>query len=68
MSILCIDLHSSKGTIRLAFHFQNVTYESLDDIYCSKFRTGCNPQRAWMTALREYYTVGIAKWFFHENS
>ena len=23
--------------------FQNVTYESLDDIYCSKFSTGCNP-------------------------
>jgi hypothetical protein len=21
-----------------------VTYESLDDIYCSKFSTGCNPQ------------------------
>jgi hypothetical protein len=27
----------------LAFHFQNVTYKSLDDIYCSKFSTGCNP-------------------------
>jgi hypothetical protein len=36
MSILSIDLHSSKSTIRLSFHFQNVTYESLDDIYCSK--------------------------------
>jgi hypothetical protein len=23
----------------LSFHFQNVTYESLDDIYCSKFST-----------------------------
>ena len=43
MSILSIDLHSSKSTIRLSFHFQNVTYESLDDIYCSKFSTGCNP-------------------------
>ena len=43
MSILNIDLHSSKSTIRLSFHFQNVTYESLDDIYCSKFSTGCNP-------------------------
>ena len=43
MSILCIDLHSSKSTIRLSFHFQNVTYESLDDIYCSKFSTECNP-------------------------
>jgi hypothetical protein len=43
MSILCIDLHSSKSTIRLSFHFQNVTDESLDDIYCSKFSTGCNP-------------------------
>jgi transposase len=41
--ILSIDLHSSKSTIRLSFHFQNVTYESLDDIYCSKFSTGCNP-------------------------
>jgi hypothetical protein len=30
-------------TIRLSFHFQNVTYESLDDMYCSKFSTGCNP-------------------------
>jgi hypothetical protein len=43
MSILSIDLHSSKSTIRLSFHFQDVTYESLDDIYCSKFSTGCNP-------------------------
>jgi hypothetical protein len=43
MSILRIDLHSSKSTIKLSFHFQNVTYESLDDIYCSKFSTGCNP-------------------------
>jgi hypothetical protein len=43
MSILSIDLHSSKSTIRLSFHFQNVPYESLDDIYCSKFSTGCNP-------------------------
>jgi hypothetical protein len=43
MSILSIDLHSSKSTIRLSFHFQNVTYESLDGIYCSKFNTGCNP-------------------------
>jgi hypothetical protein len=42
MSILSIDLQSSKSTIRLSFHFQNVTYESLD-IYCSKFSTGCNP-------------------------
>jgi isopentenyl phosphate kinase len=25
MSILSIDLHSSKSTIRLSFHFQNVT-------------------------------------------
>jgi hypothetical protein len=39
MSILSIDLHSSKSTIRLSFHFQNVTYESLDDIHCSKFST-----------------------------
>ena len=43
MSILSIDLHSSKSTIRLSFDFQDVTYESLDDIYCSKFSTGCNP-------------------------
>jgi hypothetical protein len=43
MSILSIDLHISKSTIWLSFHFQNVTYESLDDIYCSKFSTGCNP-------------------------
>ena len=43
MSILSIDLHSSKSMIRLSFHLQNVTYESLDDIYCSKFSTGCNP-------------------------
>jgi hypothetical protein len=42
MSILSIDLHTSKSTIRLSFHFQNVTYESLDDICCSKFSTGCN--------------------------
>jgi transposase len=26
MSILSIDLHSSKSMIRLSFHFQNVTY------------------------------------------
>jgi transposase len=32
MSILSIDLHSSKSTIRLSFHFRNVTYESRDDI------------------------------------
>jgi hypothetical protein len=32
MSILSIDLHSPKSTIRLSFHFQNVTYKSLDDI------------------------------------
>ena len=43
MSILSIDLHSSKSTIRLSFNFQNVTYEWLDNIYCSKFSTGCNP-------------------------
>ena len=43
MSILSIDLHSSKSTIRLSFYFQNVIYESLDDIYCSKFSTGYNP-------------------------
>ena len=43
MSILSIDLHSSKSTIILSFHFQDLTYESLDDIYCSKFSTGCNP-------------------------
>jgi hypothetical protein len=43
MSILSIDLHSSKSTIRLSFHFQNITYESLDHIYGSKFSTGCNP-------------------------
>jgi hypothetical protein len=43
MSISSIDLHSSKSMIRLSFHFQNITYESLDDIYCSKFSTGCNP-------------------------
>jgi hypothetical protein len=34
MSVLGIDLHNSKSTIRLSLHFQNVTYESLDDIYC----------------------------------
>jgi hypothetical protein len=49
MSILSIDLHSSKSTIRLSFHFQHVTYESLDDIYCSKFSTECNPHVLWMT-------------------
>jgi hypothetical protein len=43
MSILSINLRSSKSTIRMSFHFQNVTYKSLDDIYCSKFSTGCNP-------------------------
>jgi hypothetical protein len=43
MSILSIDLHSSKSTIILPFHFQNVTYESVDHIYCSTFSTGCNP-------------------------
>ena len=43
MSILSIDLHGSKSTILLSFQFQNVTYESLDDIYGSKFSTGCNP-------------------------
>jgi hypothetical protein len=43
ISILSIDLHSSKSTIRLLFHFENVTHETLDDIYCSKFSTGCNP-------------------------
>jgi hypothetical protein len=42
MFTLSIDLHSSKSTIRLSFHFQNVTYESLDNIYCSKFSIGCN--------------------------
>jgi hypothetical protein len=42
MSILSIDFHSSKSTIRLSFNFQNLTYESLYDIYCSKFSTGCN--------------------------
>jgi hypothetical protein len=42
MSNLSIDLHSSKSTIRLSFHFQNVTNESLYDIYCSKFSNGCN--------------------------
>jgi hypothetical protein len=47
MPILSIDLHSSKSTIRLSFHFQNVTYESLDDIYCSKFSTGYNPHVLW---------------------
>ena len=47
MSILCIDLHSSKSTTRLSFHFQNVTYESLDDIYCSKLSTRCNPHVLW---------------------
>jgi len=41
MSILIIDLHSLKSTIRLSFHFQNVTYESRDDINFSKFSTGC---------------------------
>ena len=49
MSILSIDLHSSKSTIRLSFHFKNVTYESLDQIYCSKFNTECNPPCAWIT-------------------
>jgi hypothetical protein len=43
MSISSIDLHSSKSTIMLSVHYQNVTCESLDDIYCSKFSTGCNP-------------------------
>ena len=43
MSILGIDLHSSTSTTKLSFHFQNVTYETLDDIYCLKFSTGCNP-------------------------
>ena len=58
MSILSIDLHSSKSTIRLSFHFQNVTYESLDQIYCSKFNTGCNPHvlgsrpQPWVSSLK----------------
>jgi hypothetical protein len=52
MSILSIDLHSSKSTIRLSFHFQNVTYESLDDIHCSKFSTGCNPHVPVTTYLQ----------------
>jgi hypothetical protein len=58
MSILCIDLHNSKSTIRLSFYFQNVTYESLDDIYCSKFSTGCNPHvlgsrpQPWVSSLQ----------------
>jgi hypothetical protein len=43
MSILSIDLHNSKSTIQLSFHFQDVTYESLDDIYYSNFSTRCNP-------------------------
>jgi hypothetical protein len=43
MFILSIDLHSSKNMIILSFHFQNVINESLDDIYCSKFSTWCNP-------------------------
>jgi hypothetical protein len=47
MSILSIDLHNSHSTIRLSFHFQNVTYESLDDIYNSV--PGVTPC-AWMTA------------------
>jgi hypothetical protein len=37
-----LDLHSSKSTIRLPFPFQNVTYESREDMYFSKFSTGCN--------------------------
>jgi hypothetical protein len=41
-AILNIHLHSSKSTIKLSFHFQNVTYETRDDIYCSKSSTGCN--------------------------
>ena len=44
MFILSNDLHSSKSTIRLSFHFQNVTYESLHCIYCSMFSSGCNPK------------------------
>jgi hypothetical protein len=44
MFILSIDLHSSKSTIRLSFHFQNITYESCDIyMYFSMFSTGCNP-------------------------
>ena len=31
--MLSIDLHSSKSTIRLSFHFQNVAYESLGTTY-----------------------------------
>jgi hypothetical protein len=50
MSSLSIFLHSSKSTIRLSFHFQNVTYESLDDIYCLKVQYRVQPPRAWMTA------------------
>jgi hypothetical protein len=41
MSILSIDLHSSQSTIILSFHFQDVTYESLDDIYCSGATPTC---------------------------
>jgi transposase len=48
------DIWDMLSTIRLSFHFQNVTYESLEDIYCSKFSTGCNPHVLqglciWMT-------------------
>jgi hypothetical protein len=35
----------------MVFHFQNVTYESLDDIYCSKFSNGCNPHVLGLTSV-----------------
>jgi hypothetical protein len=35
-------LSSSKSTIKLSILFQNVSHESLDDIYCWKYGTSCN--------------------------
>jgi hypothetical protein len=35
--------HRSRRAVTAYLQSENVTYESLDDIYCSKFSTGCNP-------------------------
>jgi hypothetical protein len=56
MSILSIDLHSSKSTIQLPFHFQNVTYELLDEIYYLKFSTG------YMQSIRQLEATLHREW------
>jgi hypothetical protein len=55
MSILSIDLHSSKSTIRLSFHFQNVTF--------SKFSTGTRSHRSRaVTAYLQSEAVTSVPW------